>query len=138
MPRPALQGVRVLVVEDEADARESISAALEQCGAQVQAVDSAAHAVFALERTVERPHVLLSDIGMPGTDGYQLLGQLRGRFPSEHSPAAALTAYASEEDQRQALAAGFEAHLAKPIDPGQLIATVAGLARGARGNAPSS
>ncbi len=140
-PRPALsgerfhpvltlRGVRVLVVDDDPDARESIVAVLEQCGATVGAVKSAAEAVETLER--EPPDVLLSDIAMPGVDGYSLLGQARARFRDMRMPAAALTAYAGPEDRARALAAGFEAHVAKPIEPAELVAVVADLARGTR------
>jgi len=129
-PSPSLRGVRVLVVDDDPDARESIAAVLEQCGASVGAVKSAAEAVETLER--EPPDVLLSDIAMPGVDGYSLLGQARARFHGTRIPAAALTAYAGPEDRSRALAAGFQAHVAKPVEPAQLVAVVADLARAAR------
>jgi len=125
-PSPSLQGVRVLVVDDDAGARESVTAVLEQSGASVRAVESAAEAVETLER--EPPDVLLSDIAMPGMDGYAFLGQARARLPGAQLPAAALTAYADATDRARALAAGFQAHLAKPVDPAELVAVVAELA----------
>ncbi|TMA56496.1 MAG: response regulator [Deltaproteobacteria bacterium] len=122
-----LEGVRVLVVDDDPDARESVVTVLEQAGASVRAVASAADAVEALER--EPSDVLLSDIAMPGVDGYTLLGRARARLRGRELPAAALTAYAGAEDRRRALAAGFQAHLAKPVDPAQLLSVVAELAQ---------
>ena len=129
-PSPSLQGVRVLVVDDDAGARESVTAVLEQSGASVRAVESAAEAVETLER--EPPDVLLSDIAMPGLDGYALLGQARARLQGAQLPAAALTAYAGATDRTRALAAGFQAHLAKPVDPAELVAVVAQLAYATR------
>ncbi len=129
-PSPSLQGVRVLVVDDDAGARESVTAVLEQSGASVRAVESAAEAVETLER--EPPDVLLSDIAMPGMDGYAFLGQARARLPGAQLPAAALTAYADATDRARALAAGFQAHLAKPVDPAELVAVVAQLVCAAR------
>src|SRR2546426_4611915 len=127
---PTLQGVRVLVVDDDRDSRESVATVLEQAGASVRAVASAADAVETLER--EPSDVLLSDIAMPGVDGYTLLGRARARLRGRHLPAAALTAYAGSEDRSRALAAGFQAHLAKPIDPAELVAVVADLAHPAQ------
>jgi len=129
-PGPSLQGVRVLLVDDDAGARESVAAVLEQSGASVRAVESAAEAVETLER--EPPDVLLSDIAMPGLDGYALLGQARARLQGAQLPAAALTAYAGATDRTRALAAGFQAHLAKPVDPAELVAVVAQLAYATR------
>ena len=129
-PTPTLKGVQVLVVDDDPDARESIAVALEQSGACVHAVGSAAEAVESLERNP--PDVLLSDIAMPGMDGYALLRQARARLRGARVVAAALTAYAGEEDRRRALAAGFQMHLAKPVEPAELVATVAKLAYAAR------
>jgi len=129
-PGPSLQGVRVLLVDDDAGARESVTAVLEQSGASVRAVESAAEAVETLER--EPPDVLLSDIAMPGLDGYALLGQARARLQGAQLPAAALTAYADATDRTRALAAGFQAHLAKPVDPAELVAVVAQLAYATR------
>jgi len=129
-PTPALQGVQVLVVDDDLDARDAIAMTLEQCGACVHAVGSAAEAMESLER--DPPDVLLSDIAMPGTDGYALIGQALTRLRGARLAAAALTAYAGAEDRRRALAAGFQTHLTKPVEPAELVAAVAKLASGAR------
>src|SRR5262249_10202628 len=122
-------GVRVLVVEDKADARELLRAALGQCGAQVTAVGTAAEALAAL--TEARPAVLVSDIGMPGEDGYALIQKVRARPVDQGGqiPALALTAYTRAEDRARAQHAGFNAHVAKPVDPTELVAAVADLAR---------
>jgi CheY-like chemotaxis protein/anti-sigma regulatory factor (Ser/Thr protein kinase) len=122
-----LDGVHVLVVEDEVDTRDLLAMALEQCGARVTAVASAAEALEALGTL---PDVLISDIGLPAEDGYSLLRKVRLRDPSlgGNVPAAALTAYARAEDRVRALEAGFQTHLSKPIDPSELIAAVARLA----------
>jgi signal transduction histidine kinase len=127
-----LAGVRVLVVEDETDTRELLVVALQQCGAEVSAFGSVPEALEALERAL--PHVLLSDIGVPGEDGYSLIRKVRARGPGQGGdlPAAALTAYARVEDRQRALDAGYQTHLAKPVDPTELIAAVARLA-GRRG-----
>ena len=129
-PTQALQGVQVLVVDDDLDARDAIAMTLEQCGACVHAVGSAAEAMESLER--DPPDVLLSDIAMPGTDGYALIGQALTRLRGSRVAAAALTAYAGAEDRRRALAAGFQTHLTKPVEPAELVAAVAKLASGAR------
>ncbi len=123
-PVPApLDGLRALVVDDEEDARELVSVALEHAGARVLAVESAAGAFKALE--IFRPDILISDIGMPGEDGYTLLGRIRS--VNESIPALALTAFAREEDRRRALSAGFHEHMSKPIDPERLLHLVARL-----------
>jgi signal transduction histidine kinase len=123
-----LAGVRVVVVEDEADTRELLAVALQQCGAEVAAFGSVPEALASFDRGV--PDVLLSDIGVPGEDGYSLIRKVRAREPAlgGNVPAAALTAYARAEDRLRALEAGYQTHLAKPIDPSELIATVARLA----------
>jgi PAS domain S-box-containing protein len=125
---PLLEGLRVLVVEDDPDARRYVGRVLEECKAEVAAVGSAAEALDVLSRF--RPHVLVSDIGMPRTDGYELMRELRSRPPKEGglTPALALTAYASTEDRTRALAAGYQRHLAKPVDPADLVDAVAELA----------
>ncbi|HEV8579353.1 MAG TPA: ATP-binding protein [Thermoanaerobaculia bacterium] len=126
-----LRDLRVLVVEDEADTRELVVTALEQCGAEVEAAGSVPEALAAYDR--EKPDVLVSDIGFPEEDGYSLIRKVRAR-ESGHGgngdgvPAAALTAYARTEDRQRAFEAGFQTHLAKPVDPSELIATVARLA----------
>jgi len=124
---PRLNGLRVLVVDDEPDARELLMMALEQFGAQVKAVDSAAVALNLLEQ--QPPDILVSDIGMPQEDGYALIQRLRSRSPESGGaiPAIALTAYAANEDSTRLLAAGFQAHLTKPFEPEQLAQVVASL-----------
>jgi len=116
-----LSGIRVLAVDDDADARDLVVFLLEDCGASVTAVANAADALVAL--TVSVPDVLLSDIGMPDTDGYMLLRQVRALPPEQGGlvPAIALTAYAGEIDYQQALAAGFQRHISKPLDPDKLV-----------------
>ena len=125
---PALEGLRVLVVEDDPDARQYVGHVLEECKAEVVAVGSAAEALDTLPHF--RPHVLVSDIGMPRTDGYELMRAIRGRPAKEGglTPALALTAYASTEDRARALAAGYQRHLAKPVDPADLVDAVTDLA----------
>jgi PAS domain S-box-containing protein len=134
-PTPALEGLRVLLVEDEPATRKVIQWMLEQCRADVTAVPSAELAVTAYRQSQRgrRFDVLLSDIGMPGQDGYELVREIRGierQCEEAHPvPAAALTAYAGEEDRARAEAAGFQAHVAKPVEPQVLVATIAALAR---------
>jgi CheY-like chemotaxis protein len=123
-----LEDLRVLVVDDEPDARELLRAILEQDGAIVETVASAAAALRALPHF--KPHVVISDIGMPEENGYALIRQVRGLAASAggQTPAIALTAYAGHEDYQQALQAGFQRHLAKPIDPVDLVKVVAEVA----------
>ena len=123
-----LTGLEVLVVDDEADARELITAVLVSYGAKVRSAASADEAVRALHERLS--DVLISDIGMPTEDGYALIRRLRA-LPAERGgkiPAGALTAYASAEDHRRALEAGFQAHLTKPVEPAHLAMLVATLA----------
>jgi len=131
----SLSGLRLLVVDDEGDAREVMRFMLERGGARVRTADSAAQALDAIRE--ESPDILISDIGMPVEDGYVLARRLRAMEEGLgwRLPAIALTAYASEEDTRRALAAGFDAHLSKPVDPARLIEVAAGLARDRRGPA---
>jgi PAS domain S-box-containing protein len=121
---PPLEGVRVLVVDDEEDARTLIAAVLEQCRAIVEIASSAREAVEAVGRA--RPDILISDIGMPDEDGYGLIKRLRASADPrlKNLPAVALTAYAGDDDRERALGAGFQIHLAKPVDPGALLAAV--------------
>jgi CheY-like chemotaxis protein len=116
-----LSGIRVLAVDDDADARDLVVFLLEDCGASVTAVASADDALKVLTQSV--PDVLLSDIGMPDTDGYMLLRQVRALPPEQGGlvPAIALTAYAGEIDYQQALTAGFQRHICKPLDPDKLV-----------------
>jgi signal transduction histidine kinase len=123
-----LSGLHVLVLDDEADTRELLTTALEQCGARVTAVSSVPEVLEALDR--ETFHVLVSDIGVPGEDGYSMIRKVRARGADRggNLPAAALTAYARTEDRVRALSSGFQMHLSKPIDPSELVATIAALA----------
>ena len=123
----SLEGVRVLIVDDESDARDALALVLERCGARVTSAASAAEALAAWQR--ESPDVLLSDIAMPGEDGYSLIRKIATAHPDVRPlPAAAVTAYATTEDRQRALEAGYRDHLTKPVDPAALVATVARLA----------
>lgn len=123
-----LDGIRVLLVEDECDARESLTAALELFGAQVRAVGSAPEAL-ALLASEPGPDVLLSDLGLPGEDGHALIHALRAREGAgRRLPAVALTAYVRSEDRLSALEAGFDLHVEKPIEPLELAMVVRQLA----------
>ncbi|MEA2605016.1 MAG: hypothetical protein QOF89_6008 [Acidobacteriota bacterium] len=127
-PLPPLAGLRVLAVDDDPDTLDVVAELLSLRGAEVVPAASAAEALKALERF--EPDVLVSDIGMPERDGYDLIRDIRGlgHGPAE-LPAVAVTAYSTPEDRRRALAAGFQIHLAKPVDPGELTAVVARLGR---------
>ena len=129
---PELAGLRVLVVDDDADGREVLETVLVQCGAHVTSAGSVAEALASFDR--ERPDVLVSDIGMPDEDGYALIRKIRARGSDAGGgvPAASLTAYAGTEDRRRALIAGFNMHVAKPVDPEELLAVVASLGRFAK------
>jgi len=126
---PSLEGLRLLLVDDEQDSRDMLVAVLEQCGAVVQSVGSAASALSSLDEF--QPDVLVSDIGMPGEDGYALIRQIRALESARWGalPAVALTAYASAEDRVRVLAAGFQMHVPKPVDAAELAATVATLSK---------
>ncbi|MCA1555963.1 MAG: PAS domain S-box protein, partial [Acidobacteria bacterium] len=119
---PELEGLRVLLVEDEPDARDLLVAVLAQCRADVRAVSNATDALLELEAW--QPEVLLSDIEMPGEDGYTLIRKIRSLPPERGGkiPAAALTAYARAEDRMRALLAGFQLHVPKPVEPAELTA----------------
>jgi CheY-like chemotaxis protein len=137
--RPDLAGARVLV-DDEADSRDVLLQLLASWGARTAGAASVREALDAVER--ERPDLVVSDIAMPGEDGFTFVRELR-RIEASHGerrvPVAALTAFARPEDRQRALAAGFDAHLAKPVDPGTLHATIAGLVRdGGRTAAPGA
>ncbi|MGB7924275.1 MAG: ATP-binding protein [Pyrinomonadaceae bacterium] len=123
-----LDGLRLLVVDDEADTRTLLKAVLEKCGASVITVASAGEALAALKET--RPDVMISDLGMPGEDGYTLIKKVRALSAEDggQTPSAALTAYARVEDRMKVLRAGFQIHIPKPIEPAELIAVVANLA----------
>ena len=127
-PRLApIRGVRVLVVDDDPDARELLTTILQQAGGEVVSTGSADEALAVFERL--RPDVLVSDIGMPDGDGYSLIRRVRLLEDDSGTrvPAVALTAFARAEDRRQALRCGFQAHLPKPIEPGELTALIARL-----------
>jgi PAS domain S-box-containing protein len=126
---PELNGLRVLVVDDEVDTCEVLQAILEGCGAQVKTAFSAAAGLEAIE--VQAFDVLICDIGMPDEDGYSLIAKVRAlsREGGNNVPAAALTAYTSEEDRIRVLRSGFQIHVPKPVSPSELVAVVANLAR---------
>lgn len=121
-----LQGLRVLVVDDEADARRLLTKVLEQAGASVTAVADAAEALEALAKAP--PDVLISDLGMPGMDGLELISQVRRRHDVKDVPAIALTAFAHDNDEYQAIMAGFQVHIPKPVDARELTVVIADLA----------
>ncbi|MCA1634254.1 MAG: response regulator, partial [Acidobacteria bacterium] len=124
-----LDGLRVLVVDDEADARDLLRSVLERCGAKVTTAASAAEALESF--AARTPEILISDIGMPGEDGYALIESVRAleaQRGGDRTPAIALTAYARVEDRVRALQAGFQVHVPKPIEPVELVAFVASLA----------
>jgi CheY-like chemotaxis protein len=123
-----LSGIKVLVVDDEIDARDLIRRVLSDCHAEVVTAGSAADALLLVEN--ERPNVLVSDIGMPDIDGYELLKRVRalGQSRGGRMPAIALTAFARSEDRTRALRAGFLVHVSKPVEPSELVATVASVA----------
>lgn len=122
-----LEGLRILVVEDEANVREHLRIVLEERGAQVLAVASASDALEMLSRM--QPDALVIDTGMPNDEGYALIRQVRVLEAEQgvRIPAVALTAQASASDRRQALREGFQVHLAKPVEPVELVATLASL-----------
>lgn len=121
-----LDGLRVLVVDDEADSRELVTTIVTRCGGDVRCCESVAEAL----KTVRawKPHLLVSDIGMPGEDGYTLISKLRKSRvkAAKDIPAIALTAYATDDDRARSLAAGFQVHISKPIEPEALVKTIAG------------
>ncbi|HYV56910.1 MAG TPA: ATP-binding protein [Candidatus Nitrosopolaris sp.] len=137
LPRwtPTFRGLKVLVVDDDEDTCETVGAVLRRTGAEVRTCLSASQALTAMDTWV--PDLLLSDIGMPGEDGYSLIRKIRARPTAAGGRmlAVALTAYGSQDDRRKALSAGFQVHVGKPIEPTQLVrvvASVTGHAAGAR------
>jgi CheY-like chemotaxis protein len=128
--QPEITGIRVLVVDDEADTRELLTALLTQYGAEVLTVVSAAEVLVALESF--KPNVLVSDIGMPDVDGYNLIQKIRSLPPASGGqiPAIALTAYARIEDRQRSLLAGFQYHISKPIDVGELLQAISAIVSG--------
>jgi CheY-like chemotaxis protein len=128
MEVPRLTGVRVLIVDDEPDARDLLKRILSEFEAEVETVSSASEALPLVERV--HPDVLVSDIGMPEVDGYEFIRAVRLLSADDggQTPALALTAFARSEDRQRALLAGYQAHVAKPIEPSELITTIASLA----------
>ena len=128
LPTDSLKGVHVLVVENDDDSRALLQTILQYCGALVTVVASAREAVSTLERV--RPDLLLSDLSMPHEDGYWLIRQVRA-LPADRGgvmPAIAITALGHPHGVDRTLAAGFQAHLRKPVDPWELARTIAALA----------
>lgn len=125
---PALSGTRVLVIDDEADARELLDAALTRYGADVRTAASAEEGIQLFP--FWRPDVLVADIGMPVEDGYQLIRRVRALEGPQGGtiPAVAVTAYAQNDDRARALSAGYDEHLAKPVDLKRLASVVSALA----------
>ncbi len=126
---PSLLGTKILVVDDDSDARELLRSILAHNGASVRTAASALDAVKELES--RRPDVLVSDIGMPGQDGYELIRKIRalGREAGGQTPAVALTAFTRSDDRRRAIGAGFQIHLSKPIEAAELVTVVASLVK---------
>ena len=122
-----LNGVHVLIVEDDADSRNVLALLLQRLGALVEAVASAQDAYERL--SMRRPDVLVSDIGMPDEDGYSLIRRVRQLCGEQHVPAIALTAYARKQDAEAALGAGYDQHLPKPVAPADLIRAIKSVTR---------
>ncbi len=136
--RVDLTGVSILVVDDESDARELLREIFMECGALVTMAPTAAEAIELLQ--MKPPDVLVSDIGLPGTDGYELIRRVR-KLPVDRggrTPAIALTAFARSEDRTRAMLAGYHVHVAKPVEPQELLATVCSLVGRAEPPTPSS
>jgi CheY-like chemotaxis protein len=122
-----LPGVKVLVVDDEPDARALLKQVLCQCEAEVTTAETGTQGLELIR--ARTPDVIVSDIGMPGMDGYEFMRQVRATLPPEKAriPAIALTAYARSEDRTKAMLAGYQIHLSKPIEPQELVVTVGSL-----------
>ena len=122
-----LRGIRVVVVDDRPDERELFAEILSRAGATVEVAESAASALTVVERI--RPNIIVSDIAMPGEDGYAFVRKLRGHADPAiaSTPAVALTAHARAEDRQKAFTAGFQRYIAKPVLPEDLVRTVGGL-----------
>ena len=126
---PELTGKKVLVVDDDEDARNLVATVLASCGCDVTTASSVGEAMARFDDM--KPDVLVSDIGMPNEDGFDLIKRIRAR-PAERGgkvPAAALTAYARADDRKRVLAAGYVTHVVKPVDPSELVAVIASLVR---------
>jgi CheY-like chemotaxis protein len=130
---PDLEGLQVLIVDDEADARDILAQIVRRAGAQVATAGSSKEGLELLRR--ERPDLLVSDIAMPDEDGYAFIRQVRSLTADTggQTAAVAVTAYARDDDRRRALAAGFQAHLAKPVEPADLLNVLSELASTAPG-----
>ncbi len=140
-PSLDLHDVQVLVIDDETDSREFVAFVLEQAGARVLTATSASEGLAMLTQSVltqSLPDVVLSDIGMPDIDGYMLMRQIRSLSPEQGGqiPAIALTAYAGDFNQQQALAAGFQQHISKPVEPNDLLMAIASLINASLINEP--
>jgi CheY-like chemotaxis protein len=129
IPNSPLSGVRILVVDDDGDSREVLATLLSLHGAETKLASSVREALGVWDKW--NPDVLVSDIGMPVEDGYDLIRSVRTREANNglHVPAIALTGYAGVDDGERALSEGYELHLAKPVDPNQLILLISSLAR---------
>ena len=126
LPR-LLEGIKVLVVDDEPDARDLLDFILQKAGATVELAASTGGSAGAAS-DISRPDILVADIGMPGEDGYELIRKVRALSPQPDLallPAMALTAYARAEERAQAFSAGFQSHMTKPVEPAELITTIA-------------
>jgi CheY-like chemotaxis protein len=124
-----LHGIRVMAIDDDEDALHLLRVVLETAGADVTILGSP---LAALQRIAEvKPHVLVVDLGMPEIDGFEVIRRVRASVDPaiRNVPAAALTAFARSEDRTKALQSGFQMHLAKPVDPGELVASIATLAK---------
>jgi len=134
---PRLDGLRILIVDDDRESREVMLEALRRYGASIRAAMSASDAVDALSEF--KPDLVLSDIAMPGRDGYTVLSEVRALETTlgRHVPVAAVTGCAHAEDRKRAIAAGFDEYLAKPVDPAALAYAVAALAAVNNHNEPS-
>jgi len=126
---PLLQNLKVLVVDDDAGAREVASTILAQAQAETRTAESVSKALEILDQW--QPDVLVADIGMPEADGYELIRRVRARSSQSGGaiPAAALTAYARTQDRLRVLSEGYQTHVPKPIEPAELIMVVASLAK---------
>jgi CheY-like chemotaxis protein len=124
---PDLSGIKVLVLDDEQDSRDLLEHVLAECSATVVVAATAEAALSMIP--LQRPDVLVSDIGMPDIDGYEFLRRVRalGEAGGGRMPAVALTAFARSEDRTRALRAGFQVHVSKPVEPSELVATVASI-----------
>ncbi|MGZ3672429.1 MAG: response regulator, partial [Bdellovibrionota bacterium] len=124
-----LQGIRILLVDDETSTTEAISALLSEYGAKVETAKSAAEAMIVLKKS--RPDIIVSDIAMPGEDGYTLLRKIRAmeKGKARPLPAIAMTAFAGEDDRQRAMEAGFSAHVSKPVDLAYLSSVIAHVIR---------